>query len=140
MLKVNEGLMPFNLYDIQELLSELKAGSYWAAFRRAVAMMNGLVNPTLKAVPFHSNPEDLAKAFSCCDELERWADDAEDVKTGADEAPDFGVIEVIGIIRLVIGVIQMWRNRKKPEAVKPVAAKPTPAAKPVATPAAKPAK
>ncbi len=137
MFKASDGVSAFHLYDLQEIVASLKAGDYWAAFRKAIALVNGVVNPAAKSIKaFSYTDEEVKKAEECCDFLEEWMDANDEdplpqlLKASA-EPTAIPIIEIIGAIRLVVELIRMWRNRPKvnAEAVKPTEVKT--AAKPV---------
>jgi len=117
------GVMPFNLADLTELWANLRDGNYWSAFRKAIRLLDNMVNAEEGRVMVHPWTEDDGeKIDDCCREMEKWRDDYS--RTIAHKVvkvvPEMGepnvdavpIGEIIGLITLVLQMIQAWRKRK----------------------------
>jgi hypothetical protein len=117
------GFMPFSLYDLQELWSNIRDGNYWSAFRKAIRILDGAVNPEAGRTRAEAwTPEIGEQIDECCAELEQWAQDFRGAvgskvvtvkpqlsEPGADAVP---IVEIISLVMMVVNFIREWRKRR----------------------------
>lgn len=115
------GFMPFDLADLQDLWTNLKDGNYWTAFRKAVHILDDLINPTVGRTRVSTHTVEIAERVDeCCENLEQWIEehenDPDSKKLGKLHEPNAEAVpiaEILIIVRLILQFISDWRKRRE---------------------------
>jgi hypothetical protein len=110
-----------SLYDLQELYANLRDGAYLSALKRAIAILNSLLN--LNDSGATALTADGGAFDKCCDDLEKWCDqkqldargsngEASTVDAGHENRKAIPVIVIIELVSQILAIIQKWRQPK----------------------------
>lgn len=120
-----------DIAELQNIYGALRDGDYWSAFTRGIQFLNAFLNPPRTGLRVSSrvmSEGDVSELERTLAMLEKQVDNAEmnavDLAERVSPQPrvnsatnvaaqntDIGLIEVIGIIRIIIGFMQQYRQK-----------------------------
>lgn len=115
------GFMPFDLTELHDLWGSLQDGNYWSAFRRAINILDNMVNPTLgRTTPRPWEPKTGERIDECCEKLQEWCDTGPQNQPARRTAgePNLSAIDpasIVTIVTLILKFVSEWRKRRNPD-------------------------
>lgn len=123
-----------DIVELQNIYAAIRDGDYWSAFTRGIRFLDGFLNPPrtgnvgLRTTARVMSEAEVAELNRTIDLLEKQVDGAElrvsdpsekvtppprvgNASNAAVQNTEIGFMEVIGILRLIVGLIQQFRQK-----------------------------
>lgn len=121
------GFMPFDLSELHDLYTNLKDGNFWSAFKRAVRLLDDIINPAAGKTLARSWDADVGDRIDdCCQGLEEWCEEQSEShpaeasrpmrRAGEPNVDAVDPASIITIVTLILQFVAEWRKRRKPAA------------------------
>lgn len=107
---------PFDLLAILEIWNLIKTKDYWSAVKKAIHLIDQLINPAIGGGESKAMTEETQTQFDkCCCDIEDWCSEQDGKITAvavdvSGTAVEFSTDDAAQVLALLIRLLAGWRN------------------------------